>query len=279
MEPWVLFDVNNLAWRAFHSTGSLKHADGEGGVVMTGVLYGVLREVRLQLDRHCTTNAVFAFDSRDSVRRQAFSGYKEKRSNGPFSREQQLNRDAVWTQLAALKDAHLPALGFPNLLQESGFEADDMIGAACRALGGQEKHLVSNDKDLYQLVDENTVAWTPGRNGTAVGLDRFVYDWRLEPDRWADIKSIAGCKSDCIPGVVGVGEVTAAAYLRGEKVSDKKQDAIAAFLASDQHARNLTLIKLPHPGCPTLRKGDLKKSKSSDRKWADLFGRLGVTSL
>lgn len=277
---WVIFDVNNLAWRAFHTTGGLKF-----GTVQTGVTYGVLREVRMQLDRHMTTDAVFCFDSKASVRAKQFPGYKAKRKTRQFSDEEQAAYAGVQEQIDALREDYLPSLGFKNRLLVKGFEADDMVAAACSILEGEEIHIVSSDKDLYQLLSDTVTLWKPGKGGTAYTKKLFCADYDLPPNRWPDIKAIAGCSTDDIPGVRGVGEKTAATVLGGIELfgdwpaRSKKEIAVEEFMKSDQYALNLKLVTLPHPDLDIKPIRMYRDCKPTERQWRRLQERLGIKSL
>ena len=100
-----------------------------------------------------------------------------------------------------------------------GYEADDILATAARRLHDSpiELVLVTADKDALQLVDPRvTVLSVLGRTG-----ERVVYDaakvqekWGVPPERIPDILALMGDSIDNIPGVPGVGEVTAQKLLR-----------------------------------------------------------------
>lgn len=299
MEPWVFFDVGNLIWRAYHTTG--KKALSHGGVP-TGVTYGFLREVKLQLDRHQTDNAVFCFDSKkESVRKKQFAGYKAKRHGKEYTPEQEAEYKLVQQQVKLLKGDYLPALGFTNLLEYDGFEADDAIGMGVFAVrnmahavdGLIESHVISSDKDLLQLLYlPGVTCWTPGMEGKAMTKEKFEAEWGLNPAMWTTVKAIAGCDSDEVPGIQGVGEKTAALHLAG-KLEGKPQpnggvafgakaQLIRDFVLTDQYKINMELVKLPHRELQRElgRGADLNHQPAIDRRaWHKLFQRLGIKTL
>ena len=287
MSAWVIFDVNNLAWRAYHTTGGLKYGD-----VQTGVTYGVLREVRMQLDRHMTTNAVFCFDSKESVRAKQFPGYKAKRKARQFTDEEQAAYAGVQEQIDALKKDYLPAIGFKNRLLVKGFEADDMIAATVRKIWVMEEspeiQIISSDKDLYQLLAENVTLWQPGREGKPTTRESFFEEFGIVPEQWPDVKAVAGCDTDDIPGIKGVGEITAAKYFSKELTEGKKFDLIDDFVRPgihslapkiDQFRLNLKLVTLPHEDLETDPIRIYKDCKPTDRQWQRVLDRLGIKSL
>jgi DNA polymerase-1 len=78
-------------------------------------------------------------------------------------------------------------------------------------------HIVTGDRDLLQLVDENTqVELPPGRFQKEPSIydeNAVIEKLGVRPDQVVDYKAIVGDKSDNIPGVVGVGPKTATRLL------------------------------------------------------------------
>lgn len=299
MEPWVFFDVGNLVWRAYHTTG--KKGLSHGGTP-TGVTYGFLREVKYQLDKHQTPNGVFCFDSKkESVRKKQFAGYKAKRHAKEYTPEQEAEYKMVQQQVRLLKKDYLPSLGFKNLLEYDGFEADDAIALGVYAVrhmahavrGEIDCHIVSSDKDLLQLLAfPNVTCWRPGVEGAATTKEGFEGEWGVHPALWTCVKAIAGCSSDEIPGVVGVGEKTAASYLRKTKEKTdgtnldveltKKEREAFEFTCTDRYKENMALVTLPHRELKAahLYGANLNvQMPVTARAWNKLFSRLGIRSI
>jgi DNA polymerase-1 len=291
MDPWVFFDVGNLVWRAWHTTG--KKGLAHGGTP-TGVTFGFLREVKLQLDRHQTSNAVFCFDSKVSVRKQEFAGYKASRSERAFTPEDEMAYKLVQKQMRLIREDYLPSLGFKNLLRYKGFEADDAIACGVIAVrhlshgvgGDVECHVISSDKDLWQLLTyPGVTCWRPGADGAAYTKEQFKGEWDLDPAMWATVKAIAGCSSDDVPGVKGVGEKTAASYLRKRHTKDdltKLEKLADEFMLTEQWKLNMRLVSLPHQ---ELRRSHpdgaelFPQEAVRPRAWNKLFERLGIKSI
>src|SRR6185436_3339106 len=132
---------------------------------------------------------------------------------------------------------------------QDGYEADDLNASICHAHPKRRKVIVSADSDLYQLLQDN---W-PRKGSTRVyhpitqiTLDAGGFEIRygINPQQWARLKAIAGCSSDEIPGVPGVGEKTAAKFLQGNGGPRSVGIAFEAKLIN----RNLQLTTLPFPG-------------------------------
>jgi DNA polymerase-1 len=120
--------------------------------------------------------------------------------------------DDLVRQLPLLQEV-ARALGLP-VVEVPGTEADDVMATlAYRAeKEGMDVVLVTNDKDLQQLVRDRVVVLAPGGGGKDdVWMDAAAVKakWGVEPRALRDVLALMGDASDNIPGVPGVGEKTA----------------------------------------------------------------------
>ena len=97
------------------------------------------------------------------------------------------------------------------ILEVPGYEADDVIATLCRQAVGQglKVIVVSGDKDLLQLVDDDVLVLNPGREGMGATLyDRKTVEekWGVPPERVVDVLALVGDAVDNIPGVPGIGD-------------------------------------------------------------------------
>ena len=121
--------------------------------------------------------------------------------------EEESNRIA-YEQFDKLKLV-LPEMGFANVFEEKGYESDDII--ASLVVGSDERTVViSSDKDLYQLLNWCNIC---DIKGSVYTKNMFIREYKINPSGWKRVKSIAGCNTDNIKGVKGVGEKTAIKYL------------------------------------------------------------------
>jgi DNA polymerase-1 len=158
------------------------------------------------LDEEKPGHAVVAFDTHHpTFRHERFGAYKGNRVAMP---------DELRPQIALVKEV-LAAMGI-CISECPGFEADDIIGtlAAKAEADGYSPVMVSGDKDLLQLVTEKTKLRLPRtKAGQALVDDFFAEDVRermgVSPRAYIDVKALMGDSSDNIPGVPGIGEVTA----------------------------------------------------------------------
>ena len=101
----------------------------------------------------------------------------------------------------------LEAFRIPILYYE-GFEADDVIGTlSCKLSAlGHKVFVVSSDKDMMQLVNDDVVILNPTKDNLI--LDRAGVERTLgvPPERVIDVMALRGDSIDNIPGAPGIGD-------------------------------------------------------------------------
>lgn len=237
----LLVDFSYFAHRAQYSHKGLSFDDHA-----TNILFGFFEALRnAAFDPKLFSNRLHLFlDSRQSHRREAFPTYKAGRQSSDDP-EKVAMRQEYLTQSALLRDEILPSIGFP-FYHQTGLESDDLMAQAAIQItkdNGQGVMLTA-DGDLWQAITHNVHWFDPGRD-LYYEPASFWAAKELDPKDWTRVKSIAGCKTDNVPGVPGVGEKTAIDFILGSlKESSKKHQAIVAGL--DIINRNLELVKVPH---------------------------------
>ena len=196
--PVYLMDASAFIHRAFHAMSSFATKDGRPtgaafGFTMT--LLKLIREKRPEL-------IAIVYDSRHEKRRhEIYPEYKANRKpmDPALAAQQEPIREIV------------AGLGLPSI-QREGFEADDIIASMCR-LAESEGHpvvIVSGDKDFYQLLSPKVSMFDPApKKSAALNLDSFRERFRLEHSAFLEVQGLMGDSTDNIPGIPGVGEVTA----------------------------------------------------------------------
>lgn len=267
---WLILDVSYLCHRAFHTTGELTHKE-----IPTGVIYGFLRDVVGLCEQHDTSKVVFCFDREKNLRKKILPSYKTKRHLNKTPQELAA-REVLMKQIKSLRMDYLPRIGFQNVLSEVGYEADDIIASVCQNSIGpdDEAIVVSADEDLFQLLSGQVRIWNPHK-GKCYTLQAFTRDFGIKPSKWARVKAIAGCKGDDVPGVDGVGDKTAAKFIRGECNEDSKAfKDIQDWLPRVKE--NMRLVRLPFEGTPVF---DLTPDRFSIQGWRSVLTDLGMKSL
>ncbi|MFZ1828010.1 MAG: DNA polymerase I [Candidatus Competibacteraceae bacterium] len=199
-KPLLLVDGSSWLHRAFNALPPLATQAGEP----TGALYGVINMLRRLLVDYQPDALAVVFDAPGKTfRHEWFPDYK---ANRPPT-------DPELVQQIAPLHAFIRAMGLP-LLQISGVEADDVIGTLTRQATAQgwPVLIVSSDKDLAQLVNGRVRLLDTMKNviTDAAGVEE---KFGVPPTRIVDWLALVGDASDNIPGVSGVGKVTAAKWL------------------------------------------------------------------
>lgn len=268
---WLLVDASWIGYRAQYAMGTLSH-DAEP----TGVIFGCLEALRqLATDRQlCSHNIAMFFDSKKSVRRELFSGYKQRRREDKTP-EEWATHQMVKTQLKRLRQEILPDIGFPCHMQ-SGVESDDLIAKTAKDFPMLEFVIITSDGDLYQCIRSNVHWYDPSRK---LYLDPAEF-WRIHnvhPEQWNTVKTICGCKTDEVPGIKGIGELSAIRWVNGTlKSTSSKFISISNGIKSKKDWRlTRELVCLPHPATRSI---DLKVPTYHPDKFFKWCERLGMKS-
>jgi 5'-3' exonuclease len=241
------------------------------GDIATGVVYGFLRDIATLLTLHNTKQIAFCFDHGKPKRARLYPAYKANRK--PESIEDKEHRSERNRQINLLRNEYLPAIGFKNVFWQEGYEADDLIASIVRSNARlTDIAILSSDKDLYQLLSPRVFMWNRGKKTT---LQSFYQEWGIKPDRWAEVKAMAGCTSDNIEGIDGVGEKTAIKFLKGElKAGSKAWKEINA--RQGLILKNLQLTTLPFPNTlePVIQKDSVTRET-----WNTFVSSLNMKTL
>ena len=201
----LLIDGSSVAFRAFfalyHQIDRFKSPTG----LHTNAIYGFNLMLDHMMKRIEPTHILVAFDAgKTTFRTEMFADYKTGRAKTP---------DEFREQFPFIRQM-LDAMGIKHY-ELSQYEADDIIGTldkmAERTDIPFDVTIVSGDKDLIQLTDENTVVEI-SKKGVAE-FEEFTPAYLMEkmgitPTQFIDLKALMGDKSDNIPGVTKIGEKT-----------------------------------------------------------------------
>uniref|UniRef100_A0A6M3L4S1 Putative exonuclease n=1 Tax=viral metagenome TaxID=1070528 RepID=A0A6M3L4S1_9ZZZZ len=270
-EKLIILDANNLAHIAKHSCHGLSF-----GEIDTGVIFGFLRSVRILAKTLDSGNMVFVWDSSNSKRKKLLPSYKGNRRDKEKSAQEQYLDASAAKQFILLQEYILPKLGFRNNFQQDGYEADDLVAVIVKNEKGssENKIVVSSDEDMFQLLDHCCI-WLPMKKAR-ITRETFIKLWGVEPKVWIDVKCIAGCSSDNIPGVTGVGTYTAIKYLTGVLTKGKTFDLLdKEGKALSYIADNEPLVKLPFPGTAIP---EIKKYFRFKKRFIQVFDEFGLSS-
>lgn len=203
-----LLDALALIFRAYYALlrSPRQTRDGRN----TNAQFGFTNTLLDLLNNQNPTHIAVCFDSEGPTERHTdFADYKANRQEAP--------EDLV----AAIPDIKriVKAFNIP-VIEMSGMEADDIIGALAKKAEGQgfEVFMVTPDKDYGQLVSDKIKIYKPGYQGgiaEILGPKEVCEKWGIENvDQVIDILGLMGDAVDNIPGIPGVGEKTAAKLIK-----------------------------------------------------------------
>lgn len=192
----LLIDFNNVLIGSYYGQ---KLVNSKG--VNVNAIKGFFFRIKSLKDMFDPDYIVIANDiSREKTfRRKLYKPYKAQRK--PLDEDIMIQMRYA-QQIAAL-------LGYPFINNEL-YEADDIAGMAAMFAeeNGMDTIISSSDRDLYQLVTDHTFIMSP-KNKDLVDKDWMLDQYHLTPDQWIELKMLQGDRSDNIPGIPGIGEVTA----------------------------------------------------------------------
>jgi len=265
----VLIDSHFLGYRAYYTTGHLSHEDKA-----TGIPYGFLWSILLIAEKFKTNKFIFFWDS-GSWRKKVFPEYKASRREG--TEEEQKERERIHQQFDYLKESILLRLGF-SCWQVPEMESDDLIAGTIVNHPDKRFVIVSSDNDLYQLLTKSNVAgmYDPAKHKLYRAFD-FYQEYGIAARDWTIIKCIAGCSSDGVPGVPGVGTKTAIKYIT-EKLNPKSKAYRNIVENPAIVKRNYRLVALPMYTTPIIPLPKSSEMIFTEVQAEDLFRRLGFES-
>ena len=213
----MLLDSASLYFRAFYGVPDQRRSPDEPP---TNAVRGFLEMISTLVSTHRPTHLVACWDNdwRPAFRVNAIPTYKTHRLTEGSTVQEESPEDLT-PQVPLIADA-LKALGIARIGSD-GYEADDVIGTLTRRARGQQLvDVVTGDRDLFQLVDDDAgvrVLYTArgGVRDPDVVTQSFLQSKYLVPtgQAYADMATLRGDASDGLPGVAGIGEKTAATLI------------------------------------------------------------------
>lgn len=266
---YLLFDVPNLCHISFYALPSMLVKGA-----YTNVIVGLFRDIVKYTKLYSTERVVFCFDEGESLRKKIYPNYKVDRKSQEVLVSPGKEIKHYHSQVGLLKDLYLPKIGFKNLPSQEGYEADDIVGSLVVEHPDKDFIIVSTDRDYYQLLGDRVRIYNP-RNKKEYTQEDFIKDYKIPPKDFPLLKAMAGCRSDCIEGIRGVGEVFASRYIRGDLPAHTKayQGIVANRFIWE---RNLKIVKLPLGGTPSFK---LLEDKINKDPWQEILQELEIRSV
>ncbi|MGJ5190054.1 DNA polymerase I [Bradyrhizobium sp. HKCCYLR1023] len=241
-----LVDGSSYIFRAYHALPPLnRKSDGLQVNAVLGfcnMLWKLLRDMP-ETDR--PTHLAIVFDKSEvTFRNKIYADYKAHRPPVP---------DDLIPQFALIREA-VRAFDLP-CLEQSGFEADDLIATYARLAceRGATTTIVSSDKDLMQLVNDCVTMYDTMKD-RRIGVAEVIEKFGVPPEKVVEVQALAGDSTDNVPGVPGIGIKTAAQLITdygdleglltraGEIKQPKRREALIENAEKARISRQLVLL-------------------------------------
>ena len=240
----TIIDTFGFFFRSFYALPQhLKNKDG----FPTGLLTGFTNFISTLQKDHDSDYIIFAIDTKGpTFRNEIDPNYKANRSAPPPELSMQLPVAIEW----------IDKMGYKTLGM-SGFEADDMIATVVHLAQdkGYNVRVVSHDKDLYQLIDDEKGTIIIDAIKRKSMDEKACFDkYGVSPKQFIDYQSILGDSADNVPGVKGIGKVGAEKllvaygtldniYANVEEVKGANQKKLIAFKEQCYMSKELVTLK------------------------------------
>jgi DNA polymerase-1 len=237
----MILDCNGLAHALKHSTKNLSYRGQR-----TGILFGFMRTLLKLQELLRADNWAFAWDSsKGYLRQKEYPLYKANRKAEKTEEEKKLD-EISYPQFTRLRSYIIKELGFSNIFCFDGFESDDIMAEVIQTNYGKNYDciIVTRDRDMYQCLSDRVSIFDPIKEQPYTVSD-LRGQYGCEPEDWSVALSIAGCGTDNVKGVDGVGMKTAIKFIKGTlKETSKAFAAISSNSEIVEH--NWSLVYLPH---------------------------------
>lgn len=219
----TVIDTFGFFFRSFYALPQhLKTKDG----FPTGLLTGFTNFISTLQKDHDSDYLIFAVDSKGpTFRNEIDENYKANRQAPPPELTMQLPIAIEWINKMGYKTLGLP-----------GFEADDMIATVVKFAKekGYIVRVVSHDKDLYQLIDDDKVVLVDAIKRKSINEAACYEKYGVTPKQFVDYQSILGDSADNVPGVKGIGKVGAEKLLKEFGTLDNIYENIDAIKGANK---------------------------------------------
>ena len=188
----ILIDGSAYIFRAYYALPPMSRDDG----TPINAVFGFTNMLVKLIEDYQEDKMLVIFDAaRKNFRNNIYPKYKANRGDTP---------EDLIPQFELIKQC-VKAFNIKQL-ELDGYEADDIIASYTKLARTKkiDSLIVSSDKDLMQLVNENVLMLDPMKN-KIIGIDQVVEKFGLPPDKVIFIQALTGDSVDNIPGAPGIG--------------------------------------------------------------------------
>ena len=247
----VLIDGSGYIFRAYHGLPPLtRKSDGLPIGAVSGFCNMLFKLIKENRGDDAPSHLAVIFDAGSKTfRNEIYDQYKAHRPPAP---------EDLIPQFPLIRDA-TRAFGLPAV-EMANFEADDLICTYTHLAkkDGFKVTIISSDKDLMQLVDDDVSLMDPVK-GTMVGREGVIEKFGVPPELVVDAQALIGDASDNVPGAPGIGVKTAAQLLleygnldnvlarAGEIKQEKRRQTLIDFREQILMSRELVTLRCDSP--------------------------------
>ena len=240
-DNFIIIDGSSYLYRAFYALPNLKTSSG----LNSGAIHGFANMLNRILNEYSPKYLVMVFDAKGkNFRHDIYDEYKANRNSMPTELSEQTG--AIINLVEALG---------VMVIQQKGVEADDVIASIARQnkIKNSKTIISSGDKDLAQLVDENTILMN-NFDSKVLDVEGVKEKFGVRPSQIFDYLCLVGDTSDNIPGVPKVGPKTAVTLLEqyndldniiknSSQLKGKLKENIESSLETIELAKKLVALK------------------------------------
>ncbi|MCD6099268.1 MAG: DNA polymerase I [Candidatus Marinimicrobia bacterium] len=277
-----LIDGSALAYRSHFAMIKNRLTTSKG--FPTGATYAFINSLFKILNEEKPEYIGIVFDAPEKTfRHELFEAYKATREAMP---------DELVEQLPVMFEL-VKSLGIPVIVKP-GYEADDVIGTLALKASkmGLKVYMVTGDKDLMQLVNEDILMYKPGvgqKETEIIDVGEVIEKWGVRPEQIPDLLGLAGDSVDNIPGVKGIGPKRAASLINEfgslerifenlDKVSNEKlRNLLKDGKESAFTSKELAVIRVDVP--VELDLNELRLGGKDEKKLMELLEKLEFYSI
>ena len=277
-----LIDGSALAYRSHFAMIKNRLTTSKG--FPTGATYAFINSLFKILNEESPEYIGIVFDAPEKTfRHELFEAYKATREAMP---------DELVEQLPVMFEL-VKSLGIPVIVKP-GYEADDVIGTLALKASkmGLKVYMVTGDKDLMQLVNEDILMYKPGvgqKETEIIDVGEVIEKWGVKPEQIPDLLGLAGDSVDNIPGVKGIGPKRAASLINEfgslerifenlDKVSNEKlRNLLKDGKESAFTSKELAVIRVDVP--VELDLNELRLGGKDEKKLMELLEKLEFYSI
>ena len=238
----TIIDTFGFLFSNYYALPYLKAKNG----TPTGMITGFMNFISNLGRDYKSDYILFSIDSKGkNFRNEIYPEYKANRSEAP---------EDLKTQLPIAIEL-IKEMGFKSIEKE-GFESDDIIASITKIAKqkGIKVIIVTHDKDMYQLIDDDKVSIYDPRKKLVINEEEAFKKFEVHPKDFINFQALLGDSSDNVPGVKGVGQKTASKLINEyhtleniyENIDDIKGAVKKKLLADKEKAflsRELVTLK------------------------------------